>query len=440
MSKDMLELCKWALQTAKKHGADDARVGTTRRRYVEIEYRDRKPESIKEATTQQFGVELHVNSRYSAQDTSDLRRPALENFIANAIANTKLLEEDPYRSLPDARYYRDRPTIDLQLIDPAYQRYTATQRHEMARAIEEAGLQEAGEKVISVTSTVYDHDYEETIMTSNGFQGESRATECWGVAEVTVQDEGDRRPAEYDVAGDRMRKNLPSPETVGKGAARRALNLLGGKKIPTQTMPVIIENRNVARLLSGFVSALYGANIQQKRSFLAEKKNQKMGSEHFTLIDDPLIPGGFGSRLYDGDGFAAKKRTILDAGVLQEFFVDWYYSRKLGWEPTTGGPSNLYIPPGGRTVKQLMQELGRGIYITGMLGGNSNSTTGDFSVGILGQLFENGEPSHPVAEMNIAGNHLQFWNNLAEAANDPWPYSSWQMPSLVFTNVMVSGA
>jgi PmbA protein len=41
--------------------------------------------------------------------------------------------------------------------------------------------------------------------------------------------------------------------------------------------------------------------------------------------------------------------------------------------------------------------------------------------------------------MNIASNHLQFWQKLAEVANDPWPYSSMRTPSLVFTDMAVSG-
>ena len=119
--------------------------------------------------------------------------------------------------------------------------------------------------------------------------------------------------------------------------------------------------------------------------------------------------------------------------------MDWYYGRKLGWEPTTGGTSNLIIPPGNRSVKTIMKDLGRGIFVTGFIGGNSNSTTGDTSIGITGQLFDGGKSVQAVAEMNIADNHLKFWHKLAEAANDPWIYSSWRMPSLVFTDVVVSG-
>jgi PmbA protein len=439
MNKEMYDLVAWSIKNAKSAGADECRVGMNSRRFVNISYRERKPETIKEASTRSFGIEVFVNGRYSSQSTSDLRKNALKDFISNAIATTKLLEEDPYRTLPDPKYYKGRAKRDLGQLDPDYKKFSPEDRHNMVKAMEESCLAKGGKKVISVTANEYDEHGEALLMTSNGFEGSEEYTVFQGWAQITVQDEGDRRPQGFDYAVSLIRKNLPTPEKIGAGAARRTLDLLGGKKIKTETLPIIIENRNVPRILGGFLDAMYGSNIQQKRSFLADKKGEKIASEHFTLIDDPFVKGGLGSRLFDNDGFAAKKRTMIDSGVLKEFYVDWYYSRKLDWEPTTGGTSNLIIPPGKRSVKEIMKDLGRGIFITGFIGGNSNSTTGDASVGIFGKLFENGKPTQAVAEMNIAGNHLEFWNNLIEAANDPWVYSSWRTPSLVFKDVVVSG-
>ncbi|NTV80770.1 MAG: TldD/PmbA family protein, partial [Candidatus Aminicenantes bacterium] len=234
-------------------------------------------------------------------------------------------------------------------------------------------------------------------------------------------------------------KDLPKPETVGAEAARRTLALFGAKKIKTETLPIIVENRIVGRLGNGFMQALFGRSIQQKQSFLADKKGQKIGSDKFTVIDDPFIKGAQGARLFDNDGFAAKKRVMIDAGVLKEFYVDWYYGRKLGWEPTTGSPSTVVVPPGKRSVAEIMKDLGRGILITGFIGGNSNSTTGDVSIGIVGQLFEKGAPVQAVSEMNIADNHLRLWQRLVEVGNDPYLYSAQRVPSLVFQDVVVSG-
>jgi PmbA protein len=439
MNKDMLTLAQWCVQVAKSVGADDCRVSINSDRLVEISYRERKPENIKEASTKGLYIEVFVNGRYSGQSTSDLRHDALNNFISNAVATTRLLAEDPFRTLPDPKYYQGRADVDLGIFDVDYEKFTPENRHSMVKEIEQACLSKGGDKVISATANVNDGHTESVVLTSNGFEGYTKSTYYVAVAEMTAKDEGDRRPEGYDYAVAVNRKDMPPPAKVGAMAAKRTLDLLGGKKIKTETLPIIIENRSVPRLLGGFLAAMYGRSIQQKQSFLADKKGKKIASDQFTLIDDPFIKGGLGSRLYDGDGFAAKKRVMIEAGVLNDFFIDWYYSRKLGWEPTTGGPSNLIIPPGKRSVNEIMKDLGRGIFISDFIGGNSNSTTGDASIGIIGQLFENGVPVQAVAEMNIADNHLKFWNRLAEVANDPWMYSSQRMPSLVFTDVVVSG-
>jgi PmbA protein len=439
MKQELYDLATWTIKTAKSSGANDCRITISSERFVEIGYRDRKPETIKEATTKTLQIEVFVKGRYSQQITSDFRKDALKTFIENAVAMTKLLAEDPFRTLPDPKYYQDRATVDLGLYDPDYKSLTPQGRHDFVKAIEAACLAKAGDKVISAAATGYDSHEEVLIMASNGFDGYVDASVFYGGAEVTVKDEGDRRPQEFAVAVTLSRKALPKPADIGEEAARRTLALLGGKKIKTETLPVIIENRVVARIGNGFLEAMFGRNIQQKQSFLADKKGQKVASSVLTLIDDPFIPGALGSRLFDNEGFSAKKRVIIDAGVLRNFYVNWYYSRKLGWEPTSGSPSNLIIPPGRRSVKEIMKDLDRGILITGFIGGNSNSTTGDASIGIVGQLFENGEPVQAVSEMNIADNHLKFWQRLTEAANDPYIYSAQRFPSLVFTDVVVSG-
>ncbi len=439
MKQELYDLAAWGIKEAKAAGAAGSRIGIDGERTVEISYRDRKPETIKEASTKGLSLEIYVDGRYSAMSTSDLRKDALKDFIGKAVAQTKLLAEDPFRTLPDPKYYEGRQTIDLGQVDPAYGSLSADERHAFVKAIEESCLAKGGDKVISVTANATDGHGESLMMSSNGFDGYSEVTYFVGSAEMTGKDEGDRRPAEYGAAVALRRGALPKPEAIGAEAASRTLALFGAKKIATETLPVIIENRVVSRFGGGFLQAMTGRSIQQRQSFLADKKGQKVGSGKLTLIDDPFIKGALGSRLFDGDGFAARKRTMIDAGVLKEFYVDWYYGRKLGWEPTSGGPSNLVIPPGPRSVAEIMKDLGRGILITGFIGGNSNSTTGDTSIGIVGQLFEKGAPVQAVSEMNIADNHLKIWQRLVEVANDPYPYSSQKFPSLVFGDVVVSG-
>ena len=439
MYKEMHDLAAWAIETATSAGADASRVGMNKTRQVEISYRDHKPENITEASSRNLSIQIYTNNRYSSQNTSDLRKEALVDFIRNAVASTKLLAEDPFRSLPNPKHFEGRKKMDLGVFDHSYHGLTPEDRHTVAKTVEDAVYDEGKDKIVTVITSCQDYMGESLDMTSNGFEGYETFTYFVAGARVTAQDVGDRRPAGYNYIGCVNRGLMPPPEDIGRVAARRTLDLLGGKKIKTETLPIIIENRNVPRVLGGFIRAMAGRNIQQKQSFLADQKGKKVGSDVFTIIDDPFIKGAQGSQLFDNDGFAAKKRTMIDKGVIKDFYVDWYYSRKLGWEPTTGGTSNLVIPPGKRSVEEIMKDLGRGILITGFIGGNSNSTTGDTSVGIQGTLFDGGKLVQPVTEMNIADNHLKFWHKLVETANDPWIYSSFRTPSLVFTDVVVSG-
>lgn len=439
MNKELQELAAWVIKTAKGAGADHCRARISRGRTVSMSFRDGKAETVKESLTKRLTMEVYTGGKYSAQSTSDFRRAELKTFIDDAVAMTRLLAEDPHRILPDPKYYQGRENVDLGTVDPAQARTQPSDRLALVKTVADVCRENCGPKLISVTSSTADGFTEVMGMSSNGFEGFTEDTFFQFGAQATLQDEGNLRPMGYAYVADTHRQPLPSPESVGKEAARRALEKLGAGKIKTEALPVVIENQVVGRVLGGFLEALFGSAIQQKRSFLADKKGQKVTAPVLTLVDDPFVRGGQGSRLFDGDGLATKKRTILDAGVLQEFYIDWYYSRKLGCEPTVDGPSNLIIPPGKRSVAEILKSLKRAVLVTGFIGGNSNSTTGDASVGIFGRLFENGEPVKAIAEMNMAGNHLEFWNKVAEVANDPWPWDSERYPSLVLNDVLLSG-
>lgn len=440
MKSENSQICADVISKTIGLGAGDCKVTVNSRRFVEINYREHKPDTIKEATSRRLSLDIYVDGKYSAQSTPDLREQSLNDFIKQSIENTRFLAKDPYRSLPDETYYGQIPNRDFKLVDPQYDEVGPDDRHKLASAIENACIEAGGDKVISVEAGTYDQYYEQTILNSKGFVGSFKTTDCWAGAEMTAQDEGDRRPNGYHWVGTRYRKNLPDASLIGEEAAERTLALLGAKKIPTDTFTIIIENRNAGRMLGGLISAMNGRNIDQKRSFLIDKKGEQIGSNLFTLIDDPLVEGGMGTRFYDSDGIKSQKRVMVENGVLNEYYVDWYYSRKLNVEPTSGGISNLILPPGNRSMREIMKDIDRGILITGFIGGNSNSTTGDTSIGIIGHLFENGETAQAIAEMNIADNHLNFWNKLIEVGNDPWPYGNRNIPSLVFENVVVSGS
>ena len=148
--------------------------------------------------------------------------------------------------------------------------------------------------------------------------------------------------------------------------------------------------------------------------------------------------GGKGSSYFDSEGVATQPRDIFEQGVLRTYFIDTYNAKKMNVEPTISAPSRVVLKPGSKDLNGLVADVERGILVTGFNGGNSNSSTGDFSYGIEGFLIENGRLTQPVNEMNVTGNFLELWSRLVAVGNDSQD-RSWLIPSLVFEGVNFSG-
>jgi PmbA protein len=437
---DVHEIARAALKTALAKGAREAAATVSRSRNVSLEWRDGKVEKINEATTRGLTLQLYVDGRYSQASSSDLRAEALERFISDSVAMTRVLAEDPYRSLPDPSLYEGRAAVDLQLEDPAYRGVTPEQRRAAAQRMEEAARSVKGaEAILSVSTSVDDTRTETLRVASNGFEGRRVDTVFFASAGVSVKDKDGRRPEDYAFGGARFVGEVPEASGIGRQAAERALARLGSKKAPSAVMTLVVDNRAAGRLLGGLNGPLSGAALQQKRSFLEGRAGQAVGSPLLDVADDPLLPKAFGSRLFDGEGLAARRRAVFEKGVLRHYFVDTYYGKKLKMAPTTASPSNLVWTLGPKSQAEILKDVGEGILVTGFLGGNSNGTTGDYSLGVQGFVIRAGAKAEPVGEMNIAGNMLDLMQRLAAVGNDPWPYSSNRTPTLVFEGVQFAG-
>lgn len=436
----MLSVARAAAKSATARGASGAAAMAYRVREVEVTWRDGKIEKVKEATTRGVGLQLYVEGRYASVSSSDLRPDALERFIADSVTMTRTLTRDPFRALPDPKLYEGQAKVDLRLEDPRYGAVGADERRRIARDMEIAARSVKGsEAILSVTTSCSDTLSESFRVHTNGFEGSRHDTSFWVGAETSVKDSDGRRPEDYAYAGSRFFGELPNVAATGRESTERALSRLGSKKGDSAVLTMAIEARAAGRILGALLGPLSAASIQQKRSFLEGKAGLQIGSPLLTITDDPLVPKGFGSRLFDGEGLAAKAMPVFSTGVLANYYVDTYYGKKLGIAPTTGRASNLVWTLGARGQKELLAEMKEGILVTSFLGGNSNGTTGDFSLGVQGFRIRAGAIAEPVGEMNISGNQLEFWKKLAAVGNDPYPYSSMRTPTLVFEGVQFAG-
>ncbi len=439
--KKLNELAKNAALIATKAGAKDARVFASRSRGVMVEWRDNKLDRIRESTKQGLYIELYVEGRYSGNATSDLRNDEVEKYVKTAVDMTRYLAPDKHRHLPDPSRYENPTTLDLEKSDPALKTVFPKDRLSTAKQLEHAArASDDKNEIISVTTSVSDSESKWVGFATNGFEATEHATSFSRSVSVSIADKDDRKPRGSSYGATRFSADLPSEEVLGPEALKRALGQIGSRQIATGRYELVIENRAVPTFARHLASPLSGGALQQKRSFLEGKLNQQIGSKLLTITSDPHLPRGLASTAWDDEGMVTTPRQVIEKGVLKTFFLNTYYASKLKMNPTTSSFSNLIWEHGKRAAADMVKSMKEGIYVTSFLGGNSNATTGDFSLGIKGFYVKDGKPVHPISEMNIAGNHLAFWNNLAEVGNDPWTFSSNQTPTLCFTDVQCSGS
>ena len=437
ISQKHKELAKWAMQYALSKGCSDARVSVYSRTNSSFEYRDTQVDRLEQSAENGMNIQLYVDGRYASYSTNRLDKKELESYIANGVDATRFLAKDEFRKLPDPAHYYKGDGKGLDTYDNNVDKVSVDDKLAIIKSATNE-IYGSDPRLISVSAGYDDGTSNSYMVVSNGFEGESNTTYFTLTASASMKGDGDARPSSYwydsSIFWDKLQKT-----GIGKTAYERTVRKLGQEKIDSGVFPMLLDNTMSSRLLSPIMSALNGNSIQQKNSFLIDKIGESIASEKFTLIDDPHIPQARGARWFDNEGVATVKRTVIDKGVLRTYYIDTYSGAKMNVEPTIQSPSILTCELGNKNFDQLLASIDKGIWVTGFNGGNSNSTTGDFSFGIEGFLVEKGKTVKPVSEMNITGNLLTLWKNLIEAGNDPRLTSSQRLPSILFDKVSFSG-
>ncbi|MDH8702056.1 PmbA protein [Dysgonomonadaceae bacterium PH5-43] len=437
ISQEYKKLANWALDYALSNGCSQARVVVYSGVDNSFEYRDSQLDKLEQSSEAGMSICVYVDDRYSSFSTNRLDKEELKNFIKQGIESTHYLAIDKYRTLPPVeRQYKGRKE-DLELYDKALEKISVDDK---LRILKESVNEVYGKdkRLISVSAAYSDGTSESYMVDSNGFEGENATTYYNLSAETSMQDKDDARPSSYWYDASIFWNKLEK-KGITQQAYERTLRKLGQTKINSGAYKMLVDNLTVSRLLSPIISSLYGSSIQQKNSFLIDKLGEKIMSEKITIVDSPHIKQTRGARWFDGEGVATKRRTVIDSGVLSTYYLDTYYAAKLSMEPTIQSPSILVMSKGEKSFEELIKSIDKGIWVTGFNGGNSNSTTGDFSLGVEGFLVEKGNVTTPINEMNITGNLLTLWQNIEEIGNDPRVNSPVQIPSILFNNVSFNG-
>lgn len=418
-------------------GASDARIIHTISDQTAVSLYNMDIDKIHNSSDCSVFLQLFVDGRYGTFSTNMLDEASLRPFIANAVRLTRLLERDECRHLaPKELCYSGGG--DLKLLDPAAAAVSAEQGKAAALQIAEFLCGKIGDGPMQTCETEFGSSVEQEILADTAGFCQSREASFFTLsAGCSFIDKDGSRPQSWWPDANVFFSKLDAARCA-QIAYDRGVSRLGARRIKAGKYNVVVENGSAAKFVSPLLSALSGSALQQNNSFLLGSLGRKLFPASLTIVDNPHKPSTFGARFYDGEGLATKRCNVIDEGVVSMYFLTSYYADKLSMAPTVDSVSVVEMVPDAGGLDAQMAALGKGVLITGFNGGNHNPITGDFSYGIEGFWFENGQKAFPIHEMNVTGNYLDLWNRLAAVGNDPLTLFSMQLPSLSFEGVSLT--
>ncbi|WP_367715775.1 TldD/PmbA family protein [Nitratireductor sp. GISD-1A_MAKvit] len=409
------------VEAAKKAGADASDAVVVRARSRSVSVRLGKVEGTEASESDDMSLRVFVGQRVASVSAPANADPA--PLAERAVAMAKASPEDPYQGLADSERLA-REVRDLDLCDAT--EISAERLKEDALAAEAAALDVAG--VTNSSGSGASAGLGGLVLaTSEGFIGAYEATRFSRSVSV-VAGEGTGMERDYDYSSRLHFLDLESPETIGRNAAERAVRRLNPRKVDTGRYPVVYDPR-VARGIAGHLaSAINGASVARKSSFLRHLMGEKVAADGIVVTDDPQRRRGTSSRPFDGEGVAGEKLVMIEDGVLKHWFLSTSVARQLGLPDTNGrgvrgsssvnpASTNLALEPGEQTPEELIGSIKAGFYVTEVFGQGVNLVTGEYSRGAAGFWIENGAITYPVSEVTIASNLKDMFLNMTPASD-----------------------
>jgi PmbA protein len=381
----------------------------------EVRVRGPEIEFVKQAQGRGLGIRALVagsgGMRTSIVSTSDLAPQTVERMAHEAVALAKATAPDPLAGLPEGGFAGTLP--DLALFDPADRDVPIAARIDDARRAE-AAARASDPRITNSEGSQASSGFARVVYAnSQGFVGEYESASHGLFSEPIAHDASGMQRDHWSTSAHRL-GDLEDAAQVGRTAASRALRRLGAKRVATCEVPVLFDSRTAPSLVGQLASCANGYSIYRQSSFLEGRMGERIASDLVTVIDDGRLPGGLGSKPFDGEGLATRRNVLVQKGRLESWILDHYSARKLGLASTgsasrgTGsapraGTTNLWLEPGEKSLAELIAELDRGLLVTELIGMGFNPTTGDYSRGAAGLWIEHGEIVHAVEEITIAG-------------------------------------
>lgn len=423
---DMKMLIDQIFAEGKKQGIQDMEVFYSAGSSLSLKVFQKELDGYSLSESEGLGLRGMYNGKMGYSYTEKVDETSIDLLVKNVKGNATIIDSDDEEYIFEgSKEYKKVDTFN-----PKLDEVEEAEKIKFVKQLEEEAFK-IDNRIQSVETCVYGDGYGETIMSNTkGLYLHDKSNIAYTYVVVVAKENEDIKTGmAYRTGNDFSKFN---PKDIAEEAVKEALSMLGAKSVKSGDYPVVIRNNAAADLLEAFEGIFSAENVQKNLSLLKGKLNEQIGSEKFTLVDDPFMEGGLASRSFDGEGVASKYKKVVDKGVLKTYFHNLKTAKKDGVE-TTGNaskssykssvgiaPSNFYVEKGEKTLEEMISDMEKGILITELQGLHSglNSVSGDFSLAALGYEIKDGKIAKAVEQITVAGNYFELLKNIEETGSD----------------------
>ena len=367
---------------------------------------------------------VNVEGRRASTNVVELDQRALRTAARKAVAIARASPAgDEHVPLPNGPFRYDpallsSPRVGLDPESPAAWVQEAVS----------AGLKEGAERM---AGSLIVNDGERTLATSGGVL----ATTEGGSIELSVRafGKGQASGASVSLAVDEEGLN---PSATGADAGRQARMASEPVQGEAGIMDAVLGPMVMASLMNQVGRMASAFHIDTGMSFLAGRLGQEVASPSFTLLDDPTMPGTYGSSPFDAEGLPTKRTAIVEDGVFKTYLHNSTTAKRHGTASTANAgliaprPFNLVMSGGREDLDSLIRSVDRGVLVTNCWYLRfQNYTSGDFSTIPRDAMFliKNGELAGSIKELRLTGNMPQMLRDLEGATRERQWISWWEV-------------
>jgi PmbA protein len=439
------ELVDMALAHARRLGATDAAAEASEGCGLSVSVRKGELENVERNRDKGLSVTVYLGQRRGNASTSDFSPAAVAQTVQAAYDIARFTAEDPMAGLPDEADIAEPAAraLDLDLFHPwdinSEQAAALALRCEKAAFATDRRIRNSEGAAVSAQQSHFFSAH------THGFRG-GFASSRHSISVSPIAGTGDAMQRDAWYSSMLSAQDLASPQRVGRYAAERALSRLGARKISTRQCPVLFESPLAAGLLGSLVQALSGGALYRQSSFLMNSLGKQVLPKHIDVSEDPFVKRGKGSSPFDDEGVRVAPRQVVEAGRVKGYFLSSYTARKLGMRTTgnAGGSHNLVLSSRltrpGDDLDAMIRAMGRGLFVTELMGQGVNYVTGDYSRGASGFWVENGRIAYPVQEITIAGNMKSMLKDIEAIGADTYHYGAKATGSVLIGKMKVAGS